>query len=114
MTEGLPERSRLGQGRPSVGGCGEVRRRAPNGDSFGSNRVTGFKAFFNPRLDSHAGFDHNPCTRLPSVRFTPYLGGTPMWKALLIPMIGAATIRSEEHTSELQSLRHLVCRLLLE
>src|SRR5262245_65073358 len=25
-----------------------------------------------------------------------------------------ACIRSEEHTSELQSLRHLVCRLLLE
>src|SRR5258705_9835574 len=25
-----------------------------------------------------------------------------------------ATYRSEEHTSELQSLRHLVCRLLLE
>src|SRR5947199_5073755 len=27
---------------------------------------------------------------------------------------GAQTSRSEEHTSELQSLRHLVCRLLLE
>src|ERR1035441_9154751 len=26
----------------------------------------------------------------------------------------AAVMRSEEHTSELQSLRHLVCRLLLE
>src|SRR5258705_12789034 len=26
----------------------------------------------------------------------------------------AVGIRSEEHTSELQSLRHLVCRLLLE
>src|SRR5436853_2273543 len=26
----------------------------------------------------------------------------------------AALVRSEEHTSELQSLRHLVCRLLLE
>src|ERR1039458_7379291 len=26
----------------------------------------------------------------------------------------AVVIRSEEHTSELQSLRHLVCRLLLE
>src|SRR5262245_65276120 len=26
----------------------------------------------------------------------------------------AVIIRSEEHTSELQSLRHLVCRLLLE
>src|SRR5258705_6074418 len=27
---------------------------------------------------------------------------------------GGADLRSEEHTSELQSLRHLVCRLLLE
>src|ERR1035441_10263922 len=26
---------------------------------------------------------------------------------------GLFTVRSEEHTSELQSLRHLVCRLLL-
>src|ERR1039458_9221380 len=26
---------------------------------------------------------------------------------------GSRTLRSEEHTSELQSLRHLVCRLLL-
>src|SRR5436853_4268933 len=31
------------------------------------------------------------------------------WKLLLMPVF-----RSEEHTSELQSLRHLVCRLLLE
>src|SRR5437899_9658937 len=29
-------------------------------------------------------------------------------------LIGLSRIRSEEHTSELQSLRHLVCRLLLE
>src|SRR5262245_65565334 len=28
--------------------------------------------------------------------------------------IFASDLRSEEHTSELQSLRHLVCRLLLE
>src|SRR5437899_5805575 len=27
---------------------------------------------------------------------------------------GRELVRSEEHTSELQSLRHLVCRLLLE
>src|SRR5258705_1850753 len=27
---------------------------------------------------------------------------------------GRGLVRSEEHTSELQSLRHLVCRLLLE
>src|SRR5262245_63992835 len=28
--------------------------------------------------------------------------------------LGKTSARSEEHTSELQSLRHLVCRLLLE
>src|ERR1035438_7166646 len=28
--------------------------------------------------------------------------------------LGMSLMRSEEHTSELQSLRHLVCRLLLE
>src|SRR5437899_9947601 len=28
--------------------------------------------------------------------------------------VGRRATRSEEHTSELQSLRHLVCRLLLE
>src|SRR5258705_3514261 len=34
--------------------------------------------------------------------------------ALLYPEhLAAALARSEEHTSELQSLRHLVCRLLL-
>src|SRR5262245_62953886 len=36
----------------------------------------------------------------------------------LVPLIAARLhplwARSEEHTSELQSLRHLVCRLLLE
>src|SRR5205814_5723698 len=30
------------------------------------------------------------------------------------PPRGGVRVRSEEHTSELQSLRHLVCRLLLE
>src|SRR5258705_5597385 len=29
-------------------------------------------------------------------------------------LVGTCQCRSEEHTSELQSLRHLVCRLLLE
>src|SRR5437899_7803139 len=33
---------------------------------------------------------------------------------LLCLGISEIAIRSEEHTSELQSLRHLVCRLLLE
>src|SRR5205814_9522837 len=33
---------------------------------------------------------------------------------LLGNQVGGGSGRSEEHTSELQSLRHLVCRLLLE
>src|ERR1035441_10927284 len=34
--------------------------------------------------------------------------------AVLKPPPAVTAFRSEEHTSELQSLRHLVCRLLLE
>src|SRR5262245_63968259 len=34
--------------------------------------------------------------------------------ARVVQTIGGEVRRSEEHTSELQSLRHLVCRLLLE
>src|SRR5262245_64636660 len=42
-------------------------------------------------------------------RAGPLRGGGPAR-----PGCGTAASRSEEHTSELQSLRHLVCRLLLE
>src|SRR5258705_5492018 len=38
---------------------------------------------------------------------------TPSWGATSIRW-QTRVLRSEEHTSELQSLRHLVCRLLLE
>src|SRR5205814_7207607 len=37
----------------------------------------------------------------------------PFWMLPLLGLLGVRA-RSEEHTSELQSLRHLVCRLLLE
>src|SRR5215472_18731436 len=40
------------------------------------------------------------------------LGAVMGWLRHRLP--GDAIVRSEEHTSELQSLRHLVCRLLLE
>src|SRR5437899_8189244 len=38
----------------------------------------------------------------------------PAVKGVVIATFAAQHYRSEEHTSELQSLRHLVCRLLLE
>src|SRR5262245_65142726 len=42
-----------------------------------------------------------------------FLGPTGSGKTRLVEAT-AECLRSEEHTSELQSLRHLVCRLLLE
>src|SRR5262245_65935105 len=42
---------------------------------------------------------------------TPEPPAQPAPIAVVVP---ATRFRSEEHTSELQSLRHLVCRLLLE
>src|SRR5262245_64149765 len=42
---------------------------------------------------------------------TPWMPGNERWRSA----DGSYnSLRSEEHTSELQSLRHLVCRLLLE
>src|ERR1035441_2993638 len=35
-------------------------------------------------------------------------------KGIVVRLLAGFIVRSEEHTSELQSLRHLVCRLLLE
>src|SRR5205814_4034058 len=40
--------------------------------------------------------------------------GEQLVERLLLLVVPAGERRSEEHTSELQSLRHLVCRLLLE
>src|SRR5437899_9487943 len=60
-----------------------------------------------------------PYTTLFRSKGMPLLG-TPPTATTTLPVVapfGTDTtidVRSEEHTSELQSLRHLVCRLLLE
>src|ERR1035438_8428257 len=41
-------------------------------------------------------------------------GGSSRQAQAVMDGLPADVVRSEEHTSELQSLRHLVCRLLLE
>src|SRR5438093_4655310 len=52
-------------------------------------------------------------TRAPHLSFTPpVLAGRLLAQALCLT--AARNLRSEEHTSELQSLTNLVCRLLLE
>src|SRR5262245_64070763 len=56
-----------------------------------------FRRFFDPRAYRTVLFDQRNCGRS-----TPHASEP------------TTDLRSEEHTSELQSLRHLVCRLLLE
>src|SRR5438045_6581602 len=56
-------------------------------------------------------------TSMPNVTVTGYVDGSPSGggTASAEMLITRTSLpRSEEHTSELQSLRHLVCRLLLE
>src|SRR2546425_6269809 len=57
---------------------------------------------------------HEARERLPGSRVRP--GGRPVFPGAAVSRDGAAggAARSEEHTSELQSLAYLVCRLLLE
>src|ERR1039458_3035265 len=56
-----------------------------------------------------------PASPMPSRnRNTPRLNVPRAHACSAAAMLHHATHRSEEHTSELQSLRHLVCRLLLE
>src|SRR5258705_8441201 len=45
---------------------------------------------------------------------TSYALQLKLWLPFPRLLVSNARVRSEEHTSELQSLRHLVCRLLLE
>src|SRR5262245_62222035 len=77
-----------------------MRRRPPRSTLF--PYTTLFRSSRNDRGARAAAGDH----RGPGIQ--PERGPLPL---------GAMTsgaVRSEEHTSELQSLRHLVCRLLLE
>src|SRR5262245_65236429 len=77
-------------------------------------------------------FDHSAIYLLIAGTYMPFLGqmknalvsagfGIGIWLSAVIGMTLKLALpgrfdrlRSEEHTSELQSLRHLVCRLLLE
>src|SRR5947199_6282323 len=55
---------------------------------------------------------HGIAVQLAALLATMTLGG--LWHGAGLTFVAWGALRSEEHTSELQSLRHLVCRLLLE
>src|SRR5690625_6727842 len=67
--------------------------------------------------DFMAGYGAAQAIPGPLFSFAAYLGAlitteSPAWVVVFTAVI--AVFRSEEHTSELQSRGHLVCRLLLE
>src|ERR1035441_9842958 len=88
-----PKRSRATQGASHRTKCGGDQRRRPR---VMSSLSTG--GLLSESRAWGAGDFAHPVFLGPVVDF---------W-------IGGERFRSEEHTSELQSLRHLVCRLLLE
>src|ERR1035441_2903251 len=59
-----------------------------------------------PKPSNAAGSGSTPGFSTGSIRGPTTPPKKPRWRS--------TKLRSEEHTSELQSLRHLVCRLLLE
>src|SRR5205814_8157325 len=98
------------------------RRPAPRGQGFRSIGVDLNRNFpFLWRFDRHFAQGTVESTHKPG-DYETYVGPRPasepetrnvMWLLDRFPNI-RYYVRSEEHTSELQSLRHLVCRLLLE
>src|SRR5205814_3925883 len=89
----------------------------------GSSLVAAFKPYWSAysrtrRCHSIANGNHRCSRRRPScgagLRASHRNLSTSVSDVLAIFWSSHPHIRSEEHTSELQSLRHLVCRLLLE
>src|SRR5258705_1782939 len=70
-----------------------------------------YTTLFRSHSGRAAGAHHARCLPRHSV---PRLGASGCANGGSPARDGASESRSEEHTSELQSLRHLVCRLLLE
>src|SRR5262245_33210981 len=80
-----------------------------------SNRSNAYDAKLETTCGSTA--KRMDATQLAPVAVAPSTGFMSMFSttsANSLPSAPNEWIRSEEHTSELQSLRHIVCRLLLE
>src|SRR5438445_8403761 len=70
-----------------------------------------------PRPTRPTLFPYTTLFRSPSIRMWPAVGfrkPTTLRTVVVLPEPDSPTMRSEEHTSELQSRQYLVCRLLLE
>src|SRR5437870_9005042 len=75
--------------------------------------TSGLVIFFFYQYGAHRDLYSFPTRRSSDLRSIRD-GGMGAAAGLFVPDRGARTIRSEEHTSELQSRGQIVCRLLLE
>src|SRR5258705_10444935 len=87
--------------------CSPVSLLAPGGVFFFFNDTATTEIY---TLSLHDALPILAAPRI-AVRIDAMLGP---WAVAGPAIAQGPSIRSEEHTSELQSLRHLVCRLLLE
>src|SRR5437016_9491297 len=106
------------------GGCAAVRL-LPVGPDHGGRRAARQERQSERRRDRRRDDEHLPLRDIPADprRHPPRRAAgltmsarTPLTRREFLETSGAASagLRSEEHTSELQSLTNLVCRLLLE
>src|SRR3712207_7252263 len=70
------------------------------------------EAATDPTVAHH--HDRLPADKQVRVREQAHDGGVTRAVAVVEEVLHAGVVRSEEHTSELQSRQYLVCRLLLE
>src|SRR2546429_5370645 len=87
-------------------------RRPPRSTLFPYTSLFRSLRYFNAAgadPDGELGEEHSPETHLIPLAIQAALGEKPA-----LEIYGTDYPRSEEHTSELQSRLHLVCRLLLE
>src|SRR5687768_17915464 len=94
----------------------ELRNLSP--DLPNSNSVffcpSGVDDRIGAEFSTTTAYAHYPVDRLDAVGATPYRCRSKSTGIIVDTWYGINASRSEEHTSELQSRLHLVCRLLLE
>src|SRR5258708_24621066 len=87
-------------------------RRPPRSTLF--PYTTLFRSVFHARANGAGVCAHTDAVRVLRQNMALTLGGGSLVPASLKKVRASMMNRSEEHTSELQSPDHLVCRLLLE
>src|ERR1035438_10638402 len=103
--EGVPPRYRHPSATTAVG----THNNAPAASDATASQLLA-RASSSIATASRAAAQASPIPAKPDRRLTPPRSD----KSSLTGRPSEIEVRSEEHTSELQSLRHLVCRLLLE